>query len=113
MQEQRDLHRSKTYLGAEIGFSRQLSASRCIIRNLSSRGAMLQLDNVSAVPNRFEVHIPSKGRSYRAKIVWQQLGRAGVLFVGAEEERKRQQAQFLGRRERLQERIEAILNRVG
>jgi hypothetical protein len=112
MQEQRDLHRSKTYLGAEIGFTRQLSPASCIIRNLSSGGAMLQLDNVSAIPSRFEIRIPTKGHSHRAKIVWQQLGRAGVAFEnGCPDSVDTVRRKSLPARERLQERIEAILKR--
>jgi hypothetical protein len=115
MHEQRQVRRNKTYLGGEIGFNRQIPTTRCVIRNMSTRGALLQLDNVSSIPPIFEISIPSKGQSYRAKMLWQQLGRAGLAFENAKEESREaavpSRANELSDKDRLQQRIDAILNR--
>ena len=113
MQEQRATRRSKTYLGASIGFN-QFLPTDCIIRNLSERGAMLQLDNVSTMPNEFSLTVPVKGKSYRAKMVWRQLGRAGLSFVNVNEPGRTAQTRGqcrLSDRERLQARIQAVLEK--
>jgi PilZ domain len=114
MQEQRQLERSKTYLGAEISFSRQISPIECVVRNLSSRGAMLQLNHVSAIPRHFEIRIPTKSKSYRARIVWQQLGRAGLAFDNADAHKGpeyNRRAPSITDQEWLDQRIRVILNR--
>ena len=85
MQEQRQVHRNKTYLGALIGFNKQGLPIECVVRNLSPRGAMVQLDHASAIPNAVYLNIPVKGKSYAAQIVWRQLGRAGLVFLNDEE----------------------------
>jgi hypothetical protein len=80
---------------------------------------MLQLDNVSTIPNRFHLSIPSKGQSYQAKMVWQQLGRAGLVFENVKQDTREAAvpSRVDGRRrsvpdpDRLQQRIEAVLNR--
>jgi PilZ domain len=113
MQEQRATRRSKTYLGASIGFN-QFLPTDCILRNLSESGAMLELDNVSTMPKEFSLTIPTRGKSYRAQMVWRQLGRAGLSFVNSEEQSRT--AQMRGQRqpsdrERLQARIQAIVGR--
>ena len=81
MQEQRRAHRSKTYLGALIGFSKQGLPLECVVRNLSPRGAMVQLDRASAIPKTVYLNIPGKCKFYAAQIVWRQLGRAGLVFL--------------------------------
>ena len=83
MQEQRKTHRTKTYLMAHIGH--QDLTIECVVRNLSPRGAMVQLDPASEIPKNVNISIPVKGKSYAAQIVWRQLGRAGLVFLNDEE----------------------------
>jgi hypothetical protein len=115
MQEQRQNHRGRTYLGAEIGFNRQISPVDCLVRNLSPRGAMLQLDQVSAIPKSFELKIPSKAESYRAQVVWQKLGKAGVVFEnidpGSTTANYTRRPPSITDRNWLEQRIDTILNR--
>jgi hypothetical protein len=83
MQEQRQAHRNRTYLGALIGFDQQDLPIECVVRNLSPRGAMVQLDPVSAIPKNLYIKIPTNGKSYAAQMVWQQHERAGLMFLNA------------------------------
>jgi hypothetical protein len=84
MQEQRQAHRNRTYLGALIGFDQQDLPIECVVRNLSPRGAMVQLDPASPIPKNVNISIPVKGKSYAAQIVWRQIGRAGLVFLNDE-----------------------------
>ena len=72
MHEQRHVRRNKTYLGAEIGFNRKIPTTRCVIRNMSTRGALLQLDNVSSIP------LPSNQHSEQRAILPSQNGVAAA-----------------------------------
>jgi hypothetical protein len=81
MQEQRQAHRNRTYLGAVIGFNHQDLPIECVVRNLSPRGAMVQLNLASAIPKNVNISIPVKCKFYAAQVVWRQLGRASLVFL--------------------------------
>jgi hypothetical protein len=80
MQEKRQRIRNRTYLGGRISFNHQFSTLDCLVRNLSERGAMIQLDHVSALPDHVELNVAQRHRSFRAHVVWRQLGMAGLRF---------------------------------
>ena len=83
MQEQRKTHRTKTYLMAHIGH--QDLMIECVVRDLSPRGALAQLDRASVIPKNVNISIPGKCKFHAAQIVWRQLGRAGLVFLNDEE----------------------------
>jgi hypothetical protein len=80
MSEERRSERARTLVGAQIIFNNHMSTVDCVIRNISSTGASLVLADTLSVPNEFELHIPQKGRSYRARVVWRSAEGIGVEF---------------------------------
>ena len=80
MKERRQDVRNRTYLGGRLSFNRQFSTFDCVVRNLSERGAMIQLDHVSALPDHIELKVAQKRRSFKAHVIWRQLGAAGLKF---------------------------------
>jgi hypothetical protein len=52
----------------------------CVVRNLSSRGALLVLPSVLGVPETFELHIKSEGSRHAARTIWKGNGKMGVEF---------------------------------
>jgi PilZ domain-containing protein len=83
MEERRKVQRSRTYLGGRIAFNRRFSTLDCLVRNLSQDGAMIAFSDAVAVPGEFDVLIPWKGESRRARVIWSNETRAGVAFVDA------------------------------
>src|ERR1700730_3789603 len=77
--------RTKTLWGAKIIFNNRMSTMDCVVKNISSSGAKLALSASLPVPNEFELHIPRKGRSYRARLVRRDSEGIGVAlpFVDA------------------------------
>ena len=59
----------RTFLGAKIIFNDRASVVDCVVRILSSSSAKLALAGTTGVPNDFELHIPMKRCSYRARLV--------------------------------------------
>jgi hypothetical protein len=84
MPEARRSERVRTLLGAEIIFNNRRSTISCVIKNISSTGAKLALADARTVPNEFELYIPQKGRSYRARLVRYDSEGIGVEFHPAD-----------------------------
>jgi hypothetical protein len=81
MQERRKVHRGRTYLAGRIAFNNRCSTLDCLVRNLSQDGAKIIFADGVAVPTEFDVMIPRKGESRRARVIWRDATQAGVLFV--------------------------------
>ena len=79
--------RARTLFGAQIIFNNHMSSVDCVVRNISSSGASLVLADTLSVPNEFELHIPQKGRSYRARVVWRSGEGIGVEFHSTDAKR--------------------------
>ena len=83
MQEMRHAERIRSFLRAQIIFNNRMSTIDCTIKNISATGARVALSETLAVPTEFEIDIPQKGRSYRARLVWRDKEAIGVEFVDA------------------------------
>ena len=81
MQERRQELRDRTFFGGEIAFNQRASSMACLVRNLSSHGAMLALAYTAVIPDKFDLSIDRKARSFRARTVWRHIDEAGVEFV--------------------------------
>jgi PilZ domain len=81
MQERRQEVRERTFYGGEIAFNKRASSMGCLVRNLSSQGAMLALADTATIPDKFDLNIERKARSFRARTVWRRMDEAGVEFV--------------------------------
>ena len=52
----------------------------CVVRNFTAQGAMLGFNNTATVPDKFDLVIGCKQRSFRARMVWRRVDEAGVVF---------------------------------
>lgn len=82
MTERRKAIRSRSLLGGVITFNKRASTMDCQVRNISAAGAKLTFTNTAVVPDRFDLVIACKDRSYRARMVWRRPEEAGIAFVG-------------------------------
>ena len=81
MQERRTAVRERTLYGASIAFNHRASTMGCMVRNFSGQGALLIFDNIGTIPDKFDLMIERKQRSFRARMVWQRADAAGIAFV--------------------------------
>ena len=84
MVESRRSERVRSFLRAKILFNNQNTSFDCIVRNISQTGAKIEVSNTISVPTHFDLEIPQKGRTYRARIVWRDAEAMGVEFIQAE-----------------------------
>ncbi len=71
----------RTYLRAQILLNNGASTIDCTIKNISMDGAKIAIVNSVAVPSEFDLVIPQRGRTYRAKVIWRAAGSIDVDFV--------------------------------
>lgn len=73
--------RVRSFLGARVVFNNRFPAVDCLVRDISAGGARLAFSGTDLVPHEFELQIPQKGLSYRARIVWRRGLTCGVQFL--------------------------------
>jgi hypothetical protein len=81
MAEVRRDERVRALLRARILFNNKSSSIDCTVRNISAGGAKLEVSSVLTVPNEFDLEVPQKGRTYRARLMWRDATHIGVQFV--------------------------------
>src|SRR5690349_15302306 len=80
MAHKRKVERQPSYLGGKITFNQDLWSEDCIVRNASRTGAKLTVKDPGKIPDHFNLSIPSKGKTYRARIKWREANEIGVEF---------------------------------
>jgi hypothetical protein len=76
--------RIRTFLQARVSYSDGAISTACTVNQLSDVGARLTIAGAFALPDTFEVIIPQRGISRRAKLVWRKDDQAGIDFLGVE-----------------------------
>lgn len=90
--EQRRQPRLRVFLKGRIQFNNGASSIDCLVRDMSARGARLLLSETATLPERFDLFIPQKDRTYRAFLRWRREDGIGVTFDGAEAEASQEPA---------------------
>ena len=72
--------RRRTLKSGRIVFNNRNSTIECVVRNLSSRGALLELPNVTGIPEDFELYIDNEAKCRAASTIWRRDGKMGVEF---------------------------------
>jgi hypothetical protein len=73
--------RTRTFLKGQAIFNNRNSTLDCVVRNVSSTGAKLQLTETVTLPDVFDLSIPQKGETVRVRLRWRHGEEVGVSFV--------------------------------
>ncbi len=79
-EERRKQTRMRTYKTAKIAFNGQRSVLDCLVRNLSSHGALLQIATPVGVPEDFDLVFDGDGTVKAAHVIWRSENKIGVNF---------------------------------
>lgn len=79
--DKRTSPRTRTFLQGKVVFNNRMSTMDCVVRNVSSTGAKIQLTGAVTLPDVFELSIPQKGETVRVRLRWRRGDEAGVSFV--------------------------------
>jgi hypothetical protein len=73
--------RRRTFKGGKLIFNKGLSVLDCVIRNLSDRGARVELGTAIGVPDTFELIIAPDRVKRSCKIAWRSKRHIGISFT--------------------------------
>lgn len=71
----------RSLLKATVLFASGHRSMDCMVRDISDAGARLVFGTMPAVPDHFELHIPSRGSLQTCVAVWRHEDTIGVRFV--------------------------------
>jgi len=80
MLDRRQNGRNKVIFGGIAAINETGSTVDCVVRNISDRGACVELDHATKLPDEINLAIPRKGRSFLARMIWRQANRVGLAF---------------------------------
>ena len=78
--DQRDSRRQRTLKGGELVIEGGDSPVPCLIRDISEKGAKLEIKNPPEIEGSLFLHLHD-GRSWLAEVMWQRAELMGVRFV--------------------------------
>jgi hypothetical protein len=81
MDERRGKLRARTLKAARIAFNDRASSIDCTVRNLSDRGACLQVASPIGVPDNFDLVFEADHSRQPCRVVWRKDSRIGVTFA--------------------------------
>lgn len=80
MQERRKLIRTRVLKGAKMLLGKS-SVIDCVVRNLTGRGAGLEVPNTGGLPETLDLTMDAGHSVRRGRLVWRKLNKAGVEFL--------------------------------
>ena len=80
MQDRRQGHRDRVFLGGVAEINERGSTMDCVVRNVSDRGACVEIDESAKLPDEISLNIPRKGHSVLARLIWRHANRVGLAF---------------------------------
>ncbi|BDA85509.1 hypothetical protein Sa4125_30510 [Aureimonas sp. SA4125] len=92
--ERRVAPRVRTLKRAKILFNNRYSTFDCIVRNISSTGALLTIDEAAHLPKTFDITIGDEKTERPARLVYRRGVLAGIRFLDVVSEDEEQAAHF-------------------
>jgi PilZ domain len=80
MLERRRTQRNRVIYHGRIAYNERLSTIDCVVRNFSNDGVKVEFDNLALLPDEVDLFIAKKNRSFRARLAWRNVNRAGLTF---------------------------------
>jgi PilZ domain len=83
--------RARTFLQARVSYRDGAISTTCTVNQLSDVGARITIAGAFSLPDTFEIAIPQRGISRRARLIWRKDDQAGIDFLGGEESERNSQ----------------------
>jgi hypothetical protein len=84
--ERREEPRLRSIIAGRLMFNNGNTSVDCTVRNLTRAGAKLTVSAAVTVPDLFDLFIPQKGVTRRAKTRWRRGEELGITFLGSGED---------------------------
>ena len=86
MDDKRSSPRLRSFLKGRVLFNGGQNSLECLIRDLSSAGARLELSASVTLPDRFDLYLPHRDETCKVHIQWRRGSQLGVAFDHIESE---------------------------
>lgn len=80
MQDRRQTARDKVLYGGVAEINERGSTMDCIVRNISEQGACVEFESTTRLPEKINLTVARKGRSYLTRLIWRQANKVGLAF---------------------------------
>ncbi len=81
MQERRSVARQRSFMQGRIYFNHRRSSMDCTVRDFTGKGARLECSETVALPDVFELFIPSKDEYFRSRLAWRKGNLIGISWA--------------------------------
>ena len=80
MSDKRSSPRLRSFLKGRVLFNGGQNSLDCLIRDISSTGARLELSASVTLPDRFDLYLPHRDETCKVHIHWRRGSQLGVAF---------------------------------
>jgi len=80
MDDKRSSPRLRSFLKGRVVFNGGQTSLECLIRDLSSTGARLELSASITLPDRFDLYLPHRETTSKVHVQWRRGNHIGVAF---------------------------------
>jgi len=78
--ERRAVPRHKSFIQGRVYYNNRHSSMDCILREFTDIGARLEFSDVTGLPDKFEIYVPSKDLYFQAQVIWHKGNSLGVRW---------------------------------
>ena len=79
--EQRSTRRRRVLKTGNIHFNKGYNAYSCRVKNITDDGVMVEMEDSSGLPGRFDFIIGGEDKTREATVCWRTQGKAGIRFL--------------------------------
>jgi hypothetical protein len=80
MLDRRQKARDKVFYGGVADTNEHGARVNCVVRNISERGACVEFNPGTKLPEQMTLAIARKGSSFLARLIWRQANKVGLAF---------------------------------
>jgi hypothetical protein len=84
MNDKRSTPRQRSFLKGRVLFNGGQTSLECLIRDISSSGARLELSASVTLPDRFDLYLPHRDETCKVQIQWRRDNQLGIAFEQVE-----------------------------
>lgn len=79
--EPRAAPRERLFVAARLSYAHGAISMACTVTQFSASGARINLAEAAALPETFDISIPQRDFTCRARLIWRDGGKAGIEFL--------------------------------
>ena len=79
--ERRGAARERLFVAARLSYANGAISMACTVTQLSTEGARINVDGAVSLPESFDISIPQREFTARARLVWREENKAGIEFL--------------------------------